>query len=62
MEAENVKRGPGRPTDRKKDTILRLRIDSETHGKLFAYAKKHDVTVSELLRKAVDDIVAREEA
>ena len=29
--AEEIKRGPGRPTDKRKDTILRLRIDTDTH-------------------------------
>lgn len=31
MDDENKKRGPGRPTDKRKDTVLRLRIDADTH-------------------------------
>lgn len=38
--AEEIKRGPGRPTDKRKDTILRLRIDTDTHELLSKYAKQ----------------------
>lgn len=54
---DNKKRGPGRPTDKKKDTILRLRIDTETHGLLNAYAKKNNLSMSEVVREAIAQIV-----
>ena len=53
MENEAKIKGPGRPTSKKKDTVIRLRIDSEAHKKIFAYAKEKQVTVSELIREMV---------
>ncbi len=53
MENETKTKGPGRPTNKKKDTVIRLRIDSEAHAKIFAYAKEKQVTVSELIRDMV---------
>lgn len=61
MQNETVKRGPGRPTDRKKDTVLRLRIDSATHKKLGKCAAKQGISMSELVRRAVDEIVKKAE-
>jgi predicted HicB family RNase H-like nuclease len=54
---ENNKRRPGRPTDKRKDTILRLRIDSDTHALLSEYAKVKKVSMSELVREAINKIV-----
>ena len=53
MTDDNKKRGPGRPTEKRKDTILRLRIDTDTHRKLSEY-------MSELVREAIDEIFRRE--
>ncbi len=58
---DNKKRSPGRPTDKRKDTILRLRIDSETHEKLNRYAKKKKVSMSQILREAIDKIIVGKE-
>lgn len=58
---EKARRGPGRPTDKRKDTVLRLRIDVETHKKLGEYAARKQVSMSELVRKAIEDIVDKEE-
>lgn len=55
--AEEIKRGPGRPTDKRKDTILRLRIDTDTHELLSKYAKQKGVSMSEIVREAVYGIV-----
>lgn len=57
MEENVKKRGPGRPTDKRKDTVLRLRIDMDTHKKLNAYAVKHQMSMSEVVRIAIEDIV-----
>ena len=56
----NKKRGPGRPTEKRKDTILRLRIDTDTHRKLSECAAVRQVSMSELVREAIDDIFRRE--
>ena len=56
----NKKRGPGRPTEKRKDTILRLRIDSDTHRKLSECAAVRQVSMSELVREAIDEIFRRE--
>lgn len=61
MEENNKKRGPGRPTDKRKDTVLRLRIDFETHKKLSACAARQKVSMSELVRQAIEEIVRRDE-
>lgn len=61
MEEVRKKRGPGRPTDKRKDTILRLRIDVETHKKLSDCAAKRQVSMSELVRCAIEDIVNEDE-
>ena len=53
MADDTKKRGPGRPTDKRKDTILRLRIDAETHRKLSKYAESRRVSMSELVREAI---------
>ena len=53
----NKKRGPGRPTEKRKDTILRLRID---HRKLSECAAVRQVSMSELVREAIDEIFRRE--
>lgn len=61
--AEDVKkRGPGRPTDKRKDTILRLRIDAETHKKLNKCADTRHVSMSELVREAINEIVRESES
>lgn len=52
MADEKIKRGPGRPTDKRKDTVLRLRIDAETHKKLNRCAEKRQVSMSEIVREA----------
>lgn len=54
---EEIKRGPGRPTDKRKDTILRLRIDTDTHELLSKVAKQRGVSMSAIVREAVDGIV-----
>lgn len=54
---DNKKRGPGRPTDKRKDTIFRLRIDSDTQEKLNVYAKKHNLSMSQVVREAIEQIV-----
>ncbi len=59
MDVDNVKRGPGRPTDKRKDTILRLRIDTDTHRKLSEYAASKQVSMSELVREAIEEIVRK---
>ena len=56
----NKKRGPGRPTEKRKDTILRLRIDTDTHRKLSECAAVRQVSMSELVREAIDEIFRRE--
>ena len=56
----NKKRGPGRPTENRKDTILRLRIDTDTHRKLSECAAVRQVSMSELVREAIDEIFRRE--
>ena len=61
MAEENMKRGPGRPTDERKDTILRLRIDTETHKKLSEFAASRQVSMSELVREAIEEIVKKSE-
>lgn len=58
---DNKKRGPGRPTDKRKDTIFRLRIDSETHEMLNAYAKKYDLSMSQIVREAIEQIVKKDQ-
>lgn len=60
MEA-NRKRGPGRPTDKRKDTIIRLRTDSDTHNKLNQYAKKKKMSMSQILREAIDKLIEEDE-
>lgn len=62
MEENNKKRGPGRPTDKRKDTVLRLRIDLETHKKLSECAEKQKISMSELVRQAIEEIVRKDEA
>ena len=47
MTDDNKKRGPGRPTEKRKDTILRLRIDTDTHRKLSECAAVRQVSMSE---------------
>lgn len=59
--AEEAKRKPGRPTDKRKDTILRLRIDTDTHKQLAAYAKQKGVSMSEIVREAVENIIQTKE-
>ena len=56
----NKKSGPGRPTEKRKDTILRLRIDTDTHRKLSECAAERQVSMSELVREAIDEIFRRE--
>lgn len=58
---ESKKRGPGRPTDKRKDTILRLRIDTETHNKLNEYAKKKKLSMSQIVREVIDKIIEEDE-
>lgn len=58
---DNKKRGPGRPTNKRKDTIFRLRIDSETQEMLNAYAKKHNLSMSQIVREAIEQIVKTEQ-
>ncbi|MGN0394227.1 MAG: ribbon-helix-helix protein, CopG family [Coprococcus sp.] len=58
---ENIKRRPGRPTEKRKDTILRLRIDSDTHAKLNAYAKKNKQSMSQIMREAIERLIAEDE-
>lgn len=60
MTDDNKKRGPGRPTEKRKDTILRLRIDTDTHRKLSECAAVRQVSMSELVREAIDEIFRRE--
>ena len=62
MADEKIKRGPGRPTDKRKDTVLRLRIDAETHKKLNRCAEKRQVSMSEIVREAINEIVQEAEA
>lgn len=52
------KRGPGRPTDKKKDATLKLRIDKETHDLLNEYARKKGMSMSQLLRQEIESIIA----
>ena len=56
MTDDNKKRGPGRPTEKRKDTILRLRIDTDTHRKLSECAAVRQVSMSELVREAIVSI------
>lgn len=58
---ECKKRGPGRPTDKRKDTILRLRIDTETHDRLNAYAKKKKLSMSQIVREIINKIIEEDE-
>jgi predicted HicB family RNase H-like nuclease len=58
---EKIKRGPGRPTDNKKDTVLRVRIDKGTHEKLEKYAGERGVSMSQLIRDAIQNIVDNRE-
>lgn len=51
------KRGPGRPTEKKMDTTIKLRIDRETHDMLCRYAKEKGVSMSALIRQAVYDMI-----
>ena len=60
MDDENKKREPGRPTDKRKDTVLRLRIAEDTNKKLGDCAVRKKVSMSELVREAIEDIVRRE--
>lgn len=54
------KRGPGRPTDKKKDAILKLRVDKETHDLLNKYAKQKGKSMSQIVREALETIVAED--
>ena len=56
-----TKRGPGRPTDKRKDTVLRLRIDAETHKKLNECAALENVSMSELVREAICEIIKKKD-
>ena len=58
---EYKKRGPGRPTDKRKDTILRLRIDTETHDRLNAYAKKKKLSMSQIVREIINKMIEEDE-
>ena len=60
MTDDNMKRGPGRPTEKRKDTILRLRIATDTHRELSECAAVRQVSMSELVREAIDEIFRRE--
>ena len=60
MVEDKKKRGPGRPTEKRKDTILRLRIDTETHKKLSECASVKQMSMSELVREAIEDIIRKE--
>ncbi len=60
MVEDKKKRGPGRPTEKRKDTILRLRIDTETHKKLSECAAVKQMSMSELVREAIEDIIRKE--
>ncbi len=60
MENQSTKR-PGRPTSKKKDTVIRMRIDSDMHARVFAYAKENNVTVSRLIRDLLNKELERDE-
>jgi predicted HicB family RNase H-like nuclease len=53
-------RGPGRPTDKRKDTVLRLRVDRDTHKKVSECAARRNISMSELIRLALLEIVERD--
>lgn len=49
------KKKMGRPTDSPKDTMLRIRIDSETVEKLGVIATKTGKSKSEIVRDGIDE-------
>ena len=57
----NKKRGPGRPTEKRKDTIFvrALPISSRELG-VSECAAVRQVSMSELVREAIDEIFRRE--
>jgi predicted HicB family RNase H-like nuclease len=54
------RRGPGRPTDKRKDTVLRLRVDGDTHKKISECAARRNISMSELIRLALLEIVEKD--
>lgn len=45
----------GRPTSDKKDRIIKVRINADTENFLTAYAGRNNMTVSEIIRAAIDN-------
>ncbi|KDE64348.1 hypothetical protein FUSO3_03020 [Fusobacterium necrophorum BL] len=43
----------GRPTDSKKNLMLRIRLDEETHKKLEKLAQSENVSMSEFVRNFI---------
>ena len=50
----------GRPkSDNPKDYHISARIEPDTYAKLVQYAKDHDMTVGEAIRKSVNNLLRR---
>lgn len=60
MEEIKKRRRPGRPTEKRMDAVLRLRVDAKTHEILKDYARKRQVSMSELMREAISMIVEQD--
>jgi predicted HicB family RNase H-like nuclease len=54
------RRGPGRPTDKRKDTVLRLRVDRDTHRKVSECAARRNISMSEMIRLALWEIIEKD--
>ncbi|AYZ73030.1 CopG family transcriptional regulator [Fusobacterium necrophorum] len=50
---EEKKNKMGRPTDSKKNLMLRIRLDEETHKKLEKLAQSENVSMSEFVRNFI---------
>lgn len=51
---EATKKKKGRPTDAKKDFMLRTRIDDETLEKLEKISEVENISKSEIVRKGIE--------
>lgn len=65
--AQKVERGlvmspkTGRPkSENPKDITVKGRIDAQTNERLIAYCEKHDMTVTDVIRKGIDMVLEKE--
>jgi antitoxin component of RelBE/YafQ-DinJ toxin-antitoxin module len=56
-----LSRKTGRPkSENPKDITIKSRIDAETHKKLMEYCEKHNMTVTDVIRKGVELILEQQ--